>query len=145
MTAASVLYSDLRLDLGMKNDQGVFTDLELARLFERATASYSTEDAQFKYAKLLALDQLLFNMAKRTSYTKGATTVQAGAMFDNLYRMRPSLVEDLADSGALITTASKVMWGGFKTYPSRIQEWPDDINTPLSPSDVTRPGWPNDA
>lgn len=72
--------SDMQMDLGITNDQAVFTDTELNRLFERAESNYD-KAVYFGWRVLLA------DTAKFFNYTAGQTRVERAVMFDHVKAM----------------------------------------------------------
>lgn len=69
--------TDFQADLGIGNDQSVFTDAELQRLFTRAGEDYSL-------AVVLALRQLMTSAAKLNDYTVGQTEEKRSQIFKQL-------------------------------------------------------------
>lgn len=81
MALSSDQLSDIQADLGISDDEAVFTDAELNRLYARADSDYDT-------AVVYALDQLLIDAAKFNDYTAGASSESKGQVFDHLMRFR---------------------------------------------------------
>ena len=75
----AAIRADLRADLGIQ-DETVFTDAELDRLYERAGGDYDR-------VVYLARRQLLANAAKFMDYTAGQTKVQRSQVFEHLSRL----------------------------------------------------------
>lgn len=73
--------TDMQADLGIAADEGVFTDAELDRLYERAAADYDV-------AMVYALDQLLMDAAKFNDYTAGSSSEKKSQVFDHLLKVR---------------------------------------------------------
>ncbi len=67
----------MQADLGISDDETVFTNTELDRLYTRADADYNT-------AVYLATRQLLANAVKFHDYTAGMTKVQKSQVYDHL-------------------------------------------------------------
>lgn len=129
---SDITYTRARKDLGMADDEGVFTDVEMADFVTRAGEDYgsATSLAQFKYIKLMMLDTLLFDTAKLNSYARSTSSNNVGETFDRLFRMRELLSAELDKLGVLddLVDQSKVMWGSPRNVPMRDKEWPDDFS-----------------
>lgn len=69
--------ADLQADLGITDDETVFTDEELNRLFTRADEDYDT-------TKAYALRQLWTSAAKFTKYTQNASSEDKTSIFKQL-------------------------------------------------------------
>ena len=76
-TLTSDQLSDMQADLGISNDESVFTDAELNRLFTRADSDYETTVAY-------AYRQLWANALKFTKYTQGRSSEDRTAIRDAL-------------------------------------------------------------
>ena len=73
--------SDIQADLGISDDEAVFTDDELNRLYTRAGSDY---DKSMVYA----IDQLMMDAAKFNDYKAGSSTESKSQVFDHLKAMR---------------------------------------------------------
>ena len=71
---------DMRRDLGLADDGGVFTDTELDRLFTRAGDDYAL-------AVYLAFRQLLANAAKLNDYRLGSSSESKSQVFKHVQGM----------------------------------------------------------
>jgi hypothetical protein len=80
MALTSDQLADMQADLGITDDEAVFTDVELNRLYERAGSDYDK-------AVYYGWRQLLANVAKFHNYTAGMTKVERGQVFDHVERM----------------------------------------------------------
>lgn len=69
--------TDMQGDLGISDDESVFTNAELDRLYTRAGSSYNLA-VYFGYRQLLAQANKFFN------YTEGMTKVERKQMRDNI-------------------------------------------------------------
>jgi len=107
--------ADLQGDLGITNDQAVFTDAELNRLFART-------DSDYNGAVYLAYRQLLGDAAKFFNYTVGQTRIEREAVFDHLQKM----VEFWKAESR--TNANQVAIVGLNEIPPR---WKDQPDVPL--------------
>ena len=80
MALSSDQLSDFQGDLGIGDDERVFTDTELDRFYTRAGEDYAL-------AMLMALRQLMADKAKLRDYSKGGEWDGAGQVFTHLTRM----------------------------------------------------------
>lgn len=101
---------DMQADLAISDDETVFTDDELQRLYERADSNYDE-------ALYLAWRQLRNNAAKLTNYTAGMTSEQRRQVFENLQ----AIVEDYERSANGNTQARIV---GIRRVPPPVKERP---------------------
>lgn len=69
--------ADFQADLGIGSDEAVFADLELERLYTRASSDYSV-------AMVYALRQLLMSAAKLNDYKALSSTENKSQVFDHL-------------------------------------------------------------
>ena len=72
---------DMRRDLGLADDGGVFTDPELDRLYERA-------DSDYALAVYMAIRQLMVNAAKLNDYRLGSSSESKSQVFKQLEAMK---------------------------------------------------------
>ena len=80
MALTATQLADIQADLGISDDEAVFTDDELDRLYDRADSSYELTVA-------LAVRQLLMTAAKRNDYTAGMSTEKKSQVFAQLKQM----------------------------------------------------------
>jgi DNA replication protein DnaD len=76
-TLTSSQLVDLQADLGITDDESVFTDVELNRLYTRADSDYATTVAY-------SFRQLWANAAKFANYTQNQSSEQKRQIFENL-------------------------------------------------------------
>lgn len=114
MAITQQIIEDMRLDLGLNDDETVFTDDELTRLYERANDVYPT-------AVYYAFRSLLANAAKRYDYQAAQTNIKAGDVFDHLLLMT-RLWKELSDSGA---NAMRIV--GLRSVPTPNPDFPDTL------------------
>lgn len=88
--------ADLQADIGITNDQAVFTDAELHRLFTRADEDYNTTVAY-------ALRQLWRSAAKFASYTQNASREEKNQIFKNLGELVFHAEKEAGLSGGVLT------------------------------------------
>jgi len=81
MSLSSDQLGDIQGDLGISNDEAVFTDAELNRLYARADSDYET-------AVVFGFDQLLADAAKFNDYTAGQSQEKKSQVFANLEKLR---------------------------------------------------------
>ncbi len=103
--------SDMQGDIGITNDQAVFTDAELNRLFERASSDYNT-------GVYLAYRQLMADAAKLYSYTVAQTKYDKAAVFEHVKAM----VEFWRDES--LTAQNQVAVVGVTPIPPNWKEIP---------------------
>ena len=77
MALTATQRTDMQGDLGISDDEAVFTNAELDRLYARAGNDYNLA-VYFGYRQLLAQANKFFN------YTEGMTSVQRKQMRDNI-------------------------------------------------------------
>jgi len=80
-TLSSDQLGDMQGDLGISDDESVFTDDELNRLFTRA-------DGDYDLGMVYALDQLLMDAAKLNDYMAGSSSEKKSQVFAQLEKMR---------------------------------------------------------
>ena len=73
--------SDFQRDLGIVQDDTIFSDSELNRLFTRAEGDYDL-------AVCYAIDQLMMDAAKFNDYSAGSSRESKSQVFDHLQKMR---------------------------------------------------------
>lgn len=102
--------ADMQADLGISDDQAVFTNDELDRLYERAGGNYDR-------AVYYGLRQLLANAAKFHDYTAGQTRQQRSQAFGHL-----KVLVDLW--AAKVAGAQQVRTLGILQVPPREKDKP---------------------
>ena len=80
MALTSDQLADIQGDLGISNDEAVFTDTELNRLYTRASDNYAL-------AVYYGYRQILAQAAKFHNYTVANSSVSRSQMFDHLKDM----------------------------------------------------------
>lgn len=111
MALTATQRADMQADLGISDDQAVFTDAELDRLYERAGQDYDK-------AVHHGLRQLLTNAAKFHDYSVGQTRVQRAQVFEHLAK----LVQHWADKAA---GSNQVRLAGLRPVPAREKDAPN--------------------
>lgn len=109
LTVTQIRY--MQSDLGITNDQAVFTDAELNDLFDRAEQDYNG-------AVYIGIRVLLMDAAKFTNYTEGNTKVEKAAVFAHLKDM----LEIWRDAST--TAAQQVAVVGITPVPPYWKEYP---------------------
>ena len=93
-TLTSDQLADMQSDLGISNDEAVFTDVELNRFYTRA-------EGDFEGAKVYALRRLVSQAQLFFDYTIGQTQEKRSQVFDNLMKMLDRQEELTGMSGQL--------------------------------------------
>lgn len=106
--------TDMQADLAIGAAQDVFTDVELERLFARASNDYNL-------GVYLAWRQLMADAAKFHDYTIANASVKRSQLFDHVKRM-VDFWEDEARG-----TANQVMIVGALRVPPSRPDMPDDL------------------
>lgn len=92
----SELRRDLQADLGIGDDQDIFTNSELDRLYTRAAADY---DLTVVYA----LDQIMVDAAKLNDYRAGSSSESKSQVFEHLQAMRTLWADRAGVCGGRLT------------------------------------------
>jgi len=95
MSLDATTLSDFRADMGDENSPYAFEDLEIERLFERASGD-------FNGAKVLAVKQLLANANKLYDYTAGFTKVSYNQIVDNLRKWLDDVRRDSGNEAIMV-------------------------------------------
>lgn len=92
MPATSDQQDMFRADLG-DTDESAFSDTEINTIWDRATAAASVADDAliFIEAKLIGIDQLLMQAAKRVTNKKGESSSNLSDYFKHLKEMKKDL------------------------------------------------------
>lgn len=106
--------ADLQADLGISDDEAVFTDEELERLFERAGEDYNT-------AVYLAWRQVLASSARWIDYRVAQTEEKRSQAFAHIKDMIAFWQEESR------TVANQALIVGMREVPPRRKDRP---NTP---------------
>jgi hypothetical protein len=110
----------LRGDLGADDD--ALTDAEIDDAFARATDKYGDhQDAVEAAARVLTIQQLLADAAKRADATQNQSSERHSQVFDHLMQIRAIYEADLQT--ALDTS---VQIGQRSRRARRFEEYPDD-------------------
>lgn len=91
--------ADLQADIGITDDESVFTDDELHRLFTRADEDYPTTVAY-------SLKQLWRSAAKFANYTQNASSEEKNQIFKNLGELVAHAEKEAGISGGAISVGS---------------------------------------
>jgi hypothetical protein len=110
MSLTTAQLTDMQADLGITDDESVFTDTELNRLYTRASNDYNT-------AVYYGWRQLLANVAKFHNYTAGMTKVERGQVFDHVEKM----VQHWSDK---VQGAQQVGMAGLLSIPPKQKDMP---------------------
>lgn len=104
---------DFRDDIADVN--GVFSDVEIQRLYTRAGESYNK-------AVVRAIDQLIANSAKLSDYTQNQSQEKRSQVFDHLLKLRSIWQGRAEDDDARLKRTARIL--GFQEVPA------DDIDKP---------------
>lgn len=116
MALSATQLADFQADLAISNDETVFTDEELERLFERAESNYNL-------AVYYGWRQVLAGSAKWVNYRVAQTQVDKAQAFDHIKAM----VAFWADESR--TTANQVAIVGMRPVPTVWKNEPADEYT----------------
>lgn len=105
--------ADMQGDLGITDDESVFTDTELNRLYDRAGSDYNT-------AVYLGFRQLMADASKFFTYSAGQTKVEKAQLFEHVKAM----VEFWKAESR--TAANQVRILGLNEVPPRHKDEPSD-------------------
>jgi hypothetical protein len=97
LTAQQLL--DLRFDLDLPPDPGVFTDAELQRAYDRGVGDYAT-------AKMYLVNALLHSAAKLHDYKAAQSGESLGQVWDHLKWLYGELRADVGMGGAVISVGN---------------------------------------
>ena len=114
-------YDSFRADIGDVNE--AFADEEIDALETRAADRWGANVA-YEGARLLAVNQLMANAAKRSDYTANDSSQKASQVFKNLKTLRDVYRADLYEARE-DAAGSSVRMGATRKKPSRRQEYPD--------------------
>ncbi len=115
--------ADLRADLGLDDDETVFTDDELDRLYVRAGDRYTATDCIEAYVRVLGCKQLRAKASNMTDYTQNDTQEKLSQIFANLGKMQADFESELI--AATKSSAASVRIGALKKQPTRLKDYPD--------------------
>ncbi len=114
---------DLRLDLGLDDDETVLDDAAVDRLFVRAAVAYTDDASVEAYARVLACRQLRAQAANLTDYTQNESSEKLSQVFAQLGKLQTMFEADLAAAQGANRVSVRI--GALKKKPSRLKEWPD--------------------
>lgn len=114
MTLTATQLADFRADIGDATAT-VFTDIELNRLYERASENYAQ-------AIVLALRQLLANAAKLHDYRLAQSTESLSQVFSNVKQLLQYWEERVDEETA--GTAGQIRIIGLRGVPPRDKDLP---------------------
>lgn len=115
--------SDLRIDLGLTDDETVFTNTAIDRLYARAGEQYTDADVIEAWVRVQACRQLRNQASTLTDYTQNASSERLSQVFANLDKMQAGFERDLA--AATRRGMSSLRKGTLKGKPTREKEYPD--------------------
>jgi hypothetical protein len=113
-----------RADLGLDDDESVFTDAEIDDLFIRAGERYSNPEGVYACARLLGVDQLIARMAPLlVSYRQGESSEDPTPILQGLQALRTLYADALQGTASASGGNARIM--GLRRKPTRIKEYPD--------------------
>jgi len=115
--------SDLRIDLGLTDDETVFTNTAIDRLYARAGEQYTDAAVIEAWVRVQACRQLRNQASTLTDYTQNASSERLSQVFANLGQMQTAFERDLA--AAKHSGLSSLRKGTLKGKPTREKEYPD--------------------
>lgn len=121
--ATATQRADLRADFGLADDETVFTNAEVDRLFVRAAVSYSTDGEIEAYARVLGCNQLRAKAVNMTDYTANDSSEKLSQVFTHLDALKSGFEKDLAAS--VKANSASVRIGKPKYKPTRLKDYPD--------------------
>lgn len=112
--------ADMQRDLGFSDDEAVFKDAELDRLYTRAESNY-------ELAVALGVRQLLMDAAKFNDYTAGASTERKSQVFEHLKEIHTMWASaagvGTADGGVLAALSAGTIIQDFQEPDSTSGEY----------------------
>ena len=125
--ATDLDYDRLRQDIGADSES--LSDNDAAAIFVEAGEEYSTTVTIKAATRVIALTRLRAQAAKLNDYTQDTTTEKMSQVFDHLGNLLEEWQGKLSDaikSDAKARSGGAARFGGKRTIPSRVQEWPGE-------------------
>lgn len=120
----------VRYDLDTTEDS--MPDPEIDALYVRAEAVYPDNSGAVEVSvRLLAINALLIQAAKRADYRANRSEEKLSQIFNNLLLLRKLYRDDLAFS--VENQLQGVRYGGLRRVDKRIEEYPSTNNSPYWP------------
>lgn len=116
--------TNLRLDLGLADDETVFTTAAIDALYTRAAALHPSDTAlQDALVRVLAVRQLRNMHATLADYDQGESSEKLSQVFKHL----DTLAKDFAAEYAALSLSAQtpMRFAKMKRTPSRRTGWPD--------------------
>ncbi len=114
----------LRADLGLADDESVFTDAEVDELFARAGEQYGDPEVVYACARLLGVDQLIARtVPQMTKYRQGESSEDPTPILQGLRGLRALYADALQSAIAASSGSVRIM--GLRRKPTRLKEYPD--------------------
>lgn len=112
----------LRSDLGLTITE--LSDTQADIYFAWAEADYpSNPNASNAAARVIVIDSLLAQAAKRNDYKQNQSEEKASQIFDHLKDLRQIYLDDIEN--ATSGNAPVVLFGGLTRYTTRITDYPE--------------------
>lgn len=122
MATDAQLRDRLRRDVGANST--ALSDADADALFEEAGETYSDAASAYAYARVLALQGILANSAKLTSYKQNESTENLSDIFKHLKELLKVWEDKTTDAvGAAGSGAAR--FGGVRRKPAPVREYPE--------------------
>lgn len=130
--ATDLDYERLRQDIGA--NRLALTDNDADSIFIEAAEEYTGAASIKAQARVIAISRLLASSAKLNDYTQDTTTEKLSQVFDHLQEMLKQWQARLADAVSAETRANggAARFGGRRTKPARVKEWPEERAQPYA-------------
>lgn len=115
--------TNFRLDLGLNDDETVFTDTEVNNIFTRAGAKYTATDVIEAYTRVIGCVQLRNKTANQVDYKENDSDEKLSQIFKNLDRMKADFAQALKEAIKSSLPSMRAMVPRRK--PRRRIEFPD--------------------
>lgn len=114
----------LRNDIGA--DEATLSDTEADAIFTEAGESYTDVPAQTAYTRVIAIRRLLASAAKLTTYQQNQSSEKLSDVFTHLKQLLAFWQGQVDTAVIASSTTSTARFGGVRSKPSRIKEYPSD-------------------
>lgn len=112
----------LRADIGA--DATTLPDLEADDIFDEAGESYTDAAAMTAATRVIAIRRLLASSAKLVSYRQNNSQESASDVFTHLKQLLSLWQGELSDAISSASTVGTAKFGGLRSKPKRIREYP---------------------
>lgn len=127
ITEADLLnYDRLRADIGACDD--ALDDTEAEEIFAEAGETYTGTATIKAQTRIIAIGRILASSAKLVDYAQDTTQEKMSQVFAHLKDLlkiwQDNLANAIADEKTAARGSSAARFGGRRTKPARVQEWP---------------------